>query len=278
MQGPVPVAFGSAGAVEFGVPGLRATDVWFSPGCALEEHAHPLTGFLVILSGGFGVDFSGLRRDCSPATVLVEPAQIPHANRIAASGAHVLVVQFDLPQLPWIDHCRGLLSSVRYLRNAAIAATAEALTHELRIRDGATALAVEADVLEMLAVAIRTPPPRETTCPPWLRRVDALIHDRFLDDLTLAELATEAAVHPVYLARTYRRCYRTSIAQRLRDLRLDWSAYQLVHGRTPISAIAHDARFADQAHFTRAFRHRHGLPPGRYRRDGRLAYGRPPGA
>lgn len=278
MQADVSVAFGSVGAVDFKVPGLQATEAWWKPGRQLEEHSHPLTGFLVVLSGGFTVDFSGTRRDCPPATVLIEPARIPHANRIAVSGARALVVQLDLPKLQWIDDCRGLLTSVQHLRNGAIAALAEGLVQEMRVRDGASALAVESQVLEMLAAAIRTPPPRESSPPPWLRRAHELLHDRFLEDLTLAELATAVEVHPVYLARMYRRSYRISFAQHLRDLRLDWAAFQLIHARTPISMIALDARFADQAHFTRAFHLRHGLPPGRFRRDGRLAFRRRPGA
>ena len=46
--------------------------------------------------------------------------------------------------------------------------------------------------------------------------------------------------------------------------RLDF-ARSALHRRRPLAEVAGDAGFADQAHFTRAFKAAFGLTPGRYR-------------
>jgi transcriptional regulator GlxA family with amidase domain len=72
-------------------------------------------------------------------------------------------------------------------------------------------------------------------------------------------------VHPAHLTRVFRRYHGTSPGQYLRRLRLEWAADRLLTGPDPVSRVALQAGFADQAHFTRAFTRRWGLPPGRYR-------------
>jgi AraC family transcriptional regulator len=73
-------------------------------------------------------------------------------------------------------------------------------------------------------------------------------------------------VHPVYLARSFRERYGVSVGEYVRRLRLDWAAAQLSATETPVATVAAEAGFADQSHFTRAFKRHMGLTPGRYRR------------
>jgi AraC family transcriptional regulator len=47
-------------------------------------------------------------------------------------------------------------------------------------------------------------------------------------------------------------------------LRLEWAAARLSEERS-LAQIALEAGFADQSHFTRAFRRHFGVTPGRYR-------------
>jgi AraC family transcriptional regulator len=82
---------------------------------------------------------------------------------------------------------------------------------------------------------------------------------------SLAELAALARVHPVHLARSFRQHYGVSIGEYVRRLRLEWAAAQLAATQTPIALLAAQAGFADQSHFTRAFKRHTGLTPGRYR-------------
>jgi AraC-like DNA-binding protein len=57
-----------------------------------------------------------------------------------------------------------------------------------------------------------------------------------------------------------------TIAEYVRMLRLDWAAARVAKSEEPLSAIALRAGYADQSHFTRAFKRRTGLTPAQYRR------------
>ncbi|HMB89928.1 MAG TPA: helix-turn-helix transcriptional regulator, partial [Rhodothermales bacterium] len=73
-------------------------------------------------------------------------------------------------------------------------------------------------------------------------------------------------MHPVHLTRVFRTYYRVSIGTFLRRLRLDWAASQLATAPDSLADIALQAGFADQSHFTRAFKKYTGVTPGHYRR------------
>ena len=67
------------------------------------------------------------------------------------------------------------------------------------------------------------------------------------------------------LARQFRVLFGTSPYRYLVMRRLDF-ARERIHRQRPLAEVAYDAGFADQAHFTRAFKAAFGLTPARYRR------------
>ena len=93
------------------------------------------------------------------------------------------------------------------------------------------------------------------------------MHDRFLEDLRVKDIADAVGVHATHLARCFRATYGASLGDYLRNLRLGWAAARLVGSDDAISIIAREAGFSDQAHFTRAFTRYAGEPPSRFRRS-----------
>lgn len=102
--------------------------------------------------------------------------------------------------------------------------------------------------------------------PPWLEPVASSIHERMGESLRTGDLAAEVGVHPVHLARTFRRHYGCTIGEYARRLRIERARHALIDGDRSISAIALSNGFSDQAHFTRRFKEIVGMPPGEYRR------------
>lgn len=86
-----------------------------------------------------------------------------------------------------------------------------------------------------------------------------------LEQPTAAELAKSARVDPGELARAFRAHYGEGLGDYARRLRLEWAAVQLARTDTALARLAAEAGFADQSHFTRAFKRRYGLAPGQYR-------------
>jgi AraC family transcriptional regulator len=130
--------------------------------------------------------------------------------------------------------------------------------------DASWSAAAEALLVQLVAAAARAEDARTARVKPWLRDVHELVHDRAPERFSLGELAEWAGVHPVHLARSFKRAYGWTVCEYGRAVRLDWAAKELL-GDAPIARLAIDAGFADQSHFTRAFRRHTGLTPGRYR-------------
>jgi AraC family transcriptional regulator len=79
------------------------------------------------------------------------------------------------------------------------------------------------------------------------------------------DLAADAQVHPVSLARAFRRHYGDSITAALRRHRVRAAAIALTAEDRPLADLALSAGFSDQAHFCRVFKSTTGLSPGRFR-------------
>jgi AraC family transcriptional regulator len=94
-----------------------------------------------------------------------------------------------------------------------------------------------------------------------------VIHDSF-DNPTLSVgiLARELRVHPVHLAREFRKELKTSPSDYIKSHRCARAAEMLRTGRDSLAAIAVDCGFSDQSSFTRTFRRYHCATPGEFRR------------
>lgn len=265
-HGCVPVHMGSPRFDSLDLDGFRVTDAWFPPGEILPPHTHEWTVFAVMLQGSFLDVFRGRTLECPPATIFTEPAGERHANRIERAGARVLIVQPDHENEELLYPCRPLFDRINNFRSGKIATLASRLAREIRAPDEAAPLAAEALVLEMLAKAARLDERDGTSDPPeWLERARELIHARFRDGVTIGELAEEVEVHPVHLSRVFRTHFHQPIGEYIRHLRLEWAAAELAENESSLSAVALRAGFADQSHFTRAFKKYSGFTPGHYR-------------
>src|SRR2546426_2327286 len=139
----------------------------------------------------------------------------------------------------------AVLDRVTHFRDGGIAGLAWRLTRELASPDAVTPLAIEGAALEMLALAARLDNlgTAKRRPPAWLLRATDMLHSRFLDGLRATDAAGEAGVHPVHLTRVFR-----------------------AHHGVSLGDIALEAGFADQSHFTRAFKRHTGSTPDQFRR------------
>ena len=269
----VPIVMGSTRSRGVETCSFRAAEMWFAPGDWLARHSHPLTGLAVMLEGSFDLGSGGRTVACPPGTVLIEPAGESHTNRMEREGAHVLALQID----PADDDLRrasgGALGRSARLRDLRLLSLAWRIAGELRSPDAVSPLAVEGLGLELIAESSRrlAGDPAQGRAPRWLERVREMIHARFVDALSASAIAREAGVHPVHLARVFRRHLGVSLGAYVRELRLERAAVRLATSDDPISEIALECGFADQCHLTRAFRRRTGTTPDRYRRAARDA-------
>ena len=98
-----------------------------------------------------------------------------------------------------------------------------------------------------------------------LHRAREYVHAHFTENLTLAQVARAAGVHPVYLGQIFRQEFGETLGEYLNRIRVRAAAGMLANSDLPLSAVAVDLGFYDQSHFTRVFRQFTGATPGTFR-------------
>jgi AraC family transcriptional regulator len=264
----IPVSDGSQSAQMLEVGAFLLTSARFPRSSTIPPHTHdrPCVGFM--LGGSFDLTFPGRRtHQCVPGSVFIEPAGETHCNCLGTAGADVLVVQPD-PDADDLPHPVGKsLLAPAHFRHPGLSLLARRIASELASPDEVTPLALEGLALEVLALLGRDRSPMTgRAAPRWLADAEDLVRSDFLDRVSCAGIAARVGVHPAHLARAFRGRHRCSIGRFVRSLRLEWAAGQLGATDRPIAAIAVEAGFADQSHFTRRFREATGTTPERWRR------------
>lgn len=223
--------------------------------------------FGVLVKGSFVGHFPDREFTCRAGTVFTEPPEVLHGGTVGDDGAHVVGVKptFDRDD-PLLADVPGLFERPTRFRHAEIVDLARRVSAELRNPDPMTPMAAQGLAMEMLALATRADPDRDRRPPPWLTRAKAYLDESFREGPRIADVARRIDVHPARLSRAFRRHYRCSIGQYLRSRRLHWAIEELLRSDRSIAQIARQAGYADQSHFTRAFKRSMGVPPGEYRR------------
>jgi AraC family transcriptional regulator len=267
--GPVPIAEGGGEATRIEVGGFRISDLLFPPRKGIPPHFHDRASLIVVLEGGFELSIAGRRFDCHPDTTTLKPAGELHKSFMLGEGAHIVVIQPDPADDELNRACGRILNQFMYFGHGKVRLDGRRLALEIRNPDAVSPLAMESLALEMLVAASRlqgidSPPGRP---PAWLPRAREILHAKFLERLSAAEVAGEVGVHPAHLARVFRSQFHVSMGAYVRTLRLEWAARRLTESDDPLSDVGIDAGFADQSHFTRAFRRHTGTTPSRFRRN-----------
>jgi len=106
--------------------------------------------------------------------------------------------------------------------------------------------------------------------PYQLRRALDRMSDLLADDPSLAELAAVVGLSTKHFARAFRQSTGLAPHQWMIHHRVMHAQAMLVDPAAQLSDIALACGFADQSHFTAAFRKMFGVTPGRYRRERQL--------
>ncbi|MCW6531271.1 AraC family transcriptional regulator [Sphingomonas sp. MMSM20] len=192
----------------------------------LPRHPHDHAFAAVVLSGGYVEAGDTGRHAVEAGDVLLHRAWESHLDRFDARGAEVLVLPIaDRDTAPLIGRVADPDAIARLAERDRTEA-ARRLLAELAPRP-----APPADWPDMLARALRDDP-----------------------DLSLALWADRLGLHPGSISRGFRQVFGvTPVAFRLvQRTRQALGALQI--SAAPLSAIAYDCGFADQAHMSRAVR------------------------
>jgi AraC family transcriptional regulator len=248
------------------VPGLVLGEVEYAANQRVPAHEHAHARFVLVLQGSLTETRAGASVTHTSRTLLYRQARERHAHRAGPAGATCLVVDMDPA---WLQRAAGeapVVTESTEFTGGLVLHLAQRLHGEFGLRDEVSRLAIESLALGILAEASRqVAAAAERQAPLWLRDARAIIDANFAERLAIATVAALVGVHPVHLARTFKRVYNTTFAAYVRTARLEFAKDELRKTNTPLSEIAVAAGFCDQSHFSRLFKAHTGLTPHEYR-------------
>jgi len=121
-------------------------------------------------------------------------------------------------------------------------------------------------VLLMLEELLQPPPAPAETAGSWLATsVEETIAENFVHGPGLARLARKLGYSADYLGRVFKKAKGRTIAQYVRERRIDEARSLLVGSNLLLKEIAQRCGYANAPHFTRSFRKATGLTPQEFR-------------
>ena len=245
-------------------PGLVCHELFYDSGTTLPTHSHETALVAWAMDGSYREQAAGSTFECGTRSVVFHPAHEEHAV-VFNSAARCLAIEIDSEEV----RCRydaRIPVSLQHFDCGPLAAVLSNLYAEFRSGDTCSSLAIQGLVLQLLACLSRTDcPPVDRWRPSWLDRVEEILRYGFRDRLSLEELAVEIGESPERISAAFRRIYHRSIAEEQRRLRIEFACERLRDRDASLAAIALDAGFSDQPHFSRAFKQVMGTTPARYR-------------
>jgi AraC family transcriptional regulator len=247
--------------------GAIFTDLQHSSPRRLPAHAHELPFFALLLDGSYGERYGRQNAQYGPLTVMYRPAGIPHQDEIGPRGVKFFEIEIRPSWRERIGDCSGSLDIAHDdCAGGPFLWLALKLYRETRGEQGSYDLCVESLLAELLAQAACLPRERFHDSPPWLARVVERVQIEYSRRLTLDELGNEAGVHPVHLSRVFRKCKGEGIGDFVHRLRVRAACEQMLRRDRTLADIGFSTGFADQSHFTRAFRKVTGMSPAEFRK------------
>lgn len=252
--------------------GFTVTEGVHKDGAELPWHHHETPTICFVLQGAFTEAWHGGSITCSSSTLKVTPAGDRHCDHFSRGDVRGLLIEPENTLVAAVRPYSAILDERVSFSGGLVSALAWRFYNEMLLMDAAAPLAMEGLLLELVAAASRLEDQNGTSSRPrWLEHAREQIHGDLAARPSLTGLAESVGVHPVTLARAFRRAFGCTVGEYVRSLRIERATRQLADTDLPLAEIALAAGFADQSHFSNSFRRYNGLSPFRFRRAIRSA-------
>jgi AraC family transcriptional regulator len=255
---------------EIDAGGFSLANIRADPQTDVQRHTHDAAHFIFVTRGIYVTGAAGAPSECSSPILIYNPPGTTHRDRFRRSadgGFHGRFLSISITTERMKSIAEGVVLPERSISvdTTYAKSLAARLIGELGQWEPASPLAAEGICLELTACVARRDVCDEKTPPRWLSIAREMLHD-CAEQMSVSEIAAACGVHPVHLARTFRRFFGCSPGAYLRHSRVERAAALLRRGRLSLTEIALRSGFADQSHMTHGFQSALAITPGAYRR------------
>jgi AraC family transcriptional regulator len=241
------------------------TEHLYSKTVLLPKHSHRHAFLTFVLEGTFRERCGAGSIVCRPGALRFLPAGEVHENEFE-SRVRCLHVWIDPAVLDGLDRRSVVPRKPAEISGLGATWLANRLYAEFSREDTASGIAVEGLVLEILAEIARSETKAQPALiPRWLKHATEIVEARFLERLSLADIASEVGVHYVHLSRQFHKYNRVTVGELIRRRRIQYASHLLAHSETPLAEIALICGFSDQSHLSFLFKRYMGMTPSKFR-------------
>lgn len=231
---------------------------------AYPMHHHERDYFFLVLGGDYREGTLRRMNEFAPVSAGFNPKHVAHSGDAGRAGAHLFTIEFADGFLR--KHLASVPGdTVLDFGTREIVWTALRLFRCFRQRETADKLSFESIACELVGTAQPREDYASDTAPRWIGRVQEQLDNATSGGVSVAELAHEAGVHPVHLARVFRKVTGVSPGEYLQRARADRACDLLLNSEMPLSEVAAECGFYDQSHMTRILRRYSQTTPGTLR-------------
>jgi AraC family transcriptional regulator len=228
-------------------------------------HTHESAHFLFVVKGTYEATIKDKKRFFSSSSIIYYPAGTTHRDRFCErEERRFLTVSLTSEtnkklhnEIKFVDH------SVDF-NNPEISCLGKRIYREIQAPDGLSSIVLDCLANELLVYSARDSE-NSAKPPAWLKTARELIRDRCTEPVSVAEVAAAVAVHPLHLARSFRRYFGCSPGEFLRSSRIEFASNLLLNSKKTLAEIALISGFADQSRFTHSFKQIVGTTPAKFR-------------
>jgi len=230
----------------------------------IPRHRHASSHFVLVVAGKYITEARNQDRLYGPGTLIYNPVGTTHRDRfrngrgrfltITPSADIALLLDARVPVSLVINDVSAITAAARTRRQIFECHCGRALTEFVE------------DCCLDLAGTISAPCEAENRhVPSWVSQAAQIIRDCCSTGITVRAVANHLGIHPVHLARAFRRYFHLSPSQYVGRCRI-WQARKLlVNSTLALAEIAIEVGFSDQSHLTNAFKRETAMTPAAYR-------------
>ncbi len=226
-------------------------------GETVPSHSHDHAAIRALISGDHHyVDDSGAIKNSVPKAWYYSAPNQVHSHEACQTDIFSIGIQFPSSLAPTPSLPTGSV-----LRGSSADFTLDLIQNHLK-QPRVTTPKVLLSTFHLLLATLEDEGQQNTTnIPLWLSKLKTLLDENFLDQIHVEQLSHEIGIHPSHMARVFRSEFGQTITGYIRDRRLEWSLTQIKGSDIKLGALATQAGFADQSHFSREFKRRYGHNP-----------------
>lgn len=272
-HGHVSLPFGSFYGrldVRCHAPGLDIAILNADPHRVVERHSHDDAHFVLVLQGLYASSAAGADAISCGTALIFNPAGTTHRDtfesRSRAVEGRFMTLSIGAGLMAGASDESGVCATATAIHDRRAISVALQLARECLQRGADVTLMRESLALSLLSHVAQARGTQPTDAPRWLSIAREQLDDRCHEEVRIADVAQAAGVHPVHLARVFRRHLGCTPGEYLRRRRLERSRTLLRETQRSLTDVALDSGFSDQSHFARAFKSETGRTPGDFRR------------